>query len=396
MLDSRDNRRMRSPGLYLWFSFLGLLFWICPSAAQEQPSIDEMFAAVEAHLAAVEISPSADGSTEARQPASPTLKEAPGSPASPASWQALLKEIKQRGRRDAAFQNRHGRFWALADVYERLEKFRAAEEVLRRKVLAHGDFGQDRHPIPRARDLVHHLTNNQLMTGGLAEIRYARLLVYLGKGEKIDPRLEQAREKQRRQALAFRDQYDDALAQFDRLQAALAERPAGDTQWKLVRLCAPKSNRLRHSLKWLEALHTMIEAYPDHSRVQRGDAHIEYAQALRQYRMYEKVVPVLQAISKDFPKHRSVQGLNIEWDTAETHVQQGLWHEEMGERRAALKSYFKAVQRFTEFKRDHPRDRRCISSRGPAKRRKTGGDARPALVDTRIRAVTDAIRRPGR
>lgn len=369
----------------------------CASAADagDEPSIEEMFAEIAARTTGAGRKPAVSRSKPAAESTSRSTSKSAGKSAkfSGAAVTAIKKVERRAGERLSMLQKER-RGWQIAQLYIRLEKFKLAARIL-------APMLKSRDPGPGAK-------RHWLDRVGEFELEYARVMACLGKDRTASHMLAQHRKRledartapdeddrpgtgyvdglERRQA--FVEGYAEARARVDELTAALAQKPDGDRQWELVRLCEPGQNEGKAvlGLKWLAALIDLIEGYPDHEQVTSGNAHWNLYRAYLHYDVYEECIKILELMPKKFPEYGQTENGNYLWDLGDRYANLGRLKEDQRDHGRANLSYRKALEAFRLFKARFPKD-----PRNNIRKHRRGTS--PPVVNGRIGNMRRAVNR---
>ncbi len=341
-----------------------------------EPSIEEMFAVIEAARSAEKAALPEAGPTSA-----PKARRTVSAPKAPPDVEAQMKAVKVRANRVAPFYQRQRKLYNLADLSMKFGNHRRAlpiiAEMMRKKL-----YNANKSPVTDAMTLgdrrgLYYL-DRYGEYGGCADVMYAKSAICLGGEKEAAKALATAKAKQGRYeyvysphrkdlelAVEFVAGYALAKKKLGEMEAALAEAATGDAQWEYVTFCSPPANRAVKPLKWLKGLLVMVTKYPEHKSVASGLAHWQLFHAYRAFAMHEKCIEVLDELIEKQPKiHLHVKPWDIHeayphWEKANSWSKLGLLQEELNDR-SALGSYRKALECFQLFKKNYPKDSRCV------------------------------------
>jgi tetratricopeptide (TPR) repeat protein len=201
-------------------------------------------------------------------------------------------------------------------------------------------------------------------------------------------------------ATSFIAAYAANKARLTALEASYADAPNGDTLWEILQLCArtykepgasystPRKDGVRSLLRWLTAGAELVSKYPDHPRVQSGAAIQRFALALRRHELYEKAVEVLEAFTKNQPTSRGYQQDDAHWDMILVYGEMGVFYDELGDKKRALKVYQAALTLVDAHAKKFPKD-----SRSNAYTSKESGRTTAALTNRHAATLMNVIAR---
>jgi tetratricopeptide (TPR) repeat protein len=353
------------------------------------PDVDTMLAKAEEALGPEETT-TAEASEEKPAKAEP-LK----------TFKVLKANAERRARLEMQMAQRHGRLWHTIHVLERMGDIDKAERLMQRITMQGQSPNQDSHPVEHHGRLVHYTRDHTIRRNAYAFMDHAKLLIMCDKQKYVEPMLQKASEIIGEQVMApawlverpdrirqFAAEYEQNVARLTELESKAATDPDPDTLYQIVRLTDPDDYDAPDAMKHFEAVHRLVETFPEYDRVKNGDLLWNYFRVLRDYHLYEKAIAVDERLMKECPDYRHVKRQDAEWDKAETYVRWGLFLESIGDPRRALECYKTARTLFNKFRLAHKSDRRVIwRSRPPPQ------SAAPPIVRGRLEAVTGAINR---
>jgi len=372
-----------------------------------EPSIEEMLAVIEAARSAEKAALPEAGATSTpkarRTVPAPKARRSASAPKAPPDVEAQMKDVKVRANRVAPFYQRQRKLYNLADLSMKFGNHRRAlpiiAEMLRKKT-----YNANKSPVTDAMTLgdrrgLYYL-DRYGEYGGCADVMYAKSAICLGGKKEAAKALATAKAKQGRQeyvysyhrkdlalAVEFVAGYAEAKEKLEELEAALAETPSAELQWEYVTLCSPPANRAVKPLKWLKGLLVMVAKYPEHKSVASGLAHWQLFHAYRAFAMHEKCIEVLDELIEKHPKISlskepwRVREAYPHWEKANSWSKLGLLQEELKDR-SAVGSYRKALEGFQLFRKNYPKDSRCVP-----------GESGVSVLQRRIAALGVAIGR---
>lgn len=387
-----------------------------PSA--DEPSIEEMFAAIEAHKRAIGPSahvgqgppgaprPAAPGASASRPtaPRPPPFRTSSKPRKPPADVAKELKRIHKRATECFHILRMRKENREIVQLYIRLERFKKAAEVL--------------FPMLRARPTGSSTVQRPWLLGEY-DIQYAAIMRRLEQEKTTRVMLAEHRKKlvKARSAsyysrptpydmvrinkkLAFFDNYPEARRRVDELEAALAEggkegaegggpgRPGrAEKLWELAGLCSPGNYKAELPLKWFAALYELVNGHPDYSKVRNGSAHWELHRACRLHRMHEDSSEILTMMLERFPEFYYVENAYCLWELAESHEFLGRHRETLRDRARAVPAYREAIKRYKEFKVEFPSHRNCKAVTSES------GRVTPARVNTALDRIQTSLDR---
>lgn len=354
-------------------------------AEEREPSIEEMWAAVEAHLASK--SPAETG-----DPGGAVLEERAGAAKGKKTavrrrsidFRRLLKRLKVRALELFEVHRRGGYEFETAMTHVRLEAFDEAARILERM-------------LKRRSSISWH---------GLVEAEYACAMAHLGRQHvayQYIPLSEKALERALliddedvrpgpgavrtlKGKLEFAKNYAEACERLAELTASLSKERDPDKQWEMVNSLDAEQGGVRLGVRWLVELHKMRMLYPEHE-VNRGEGSDRMlARAYRHHCMYEECIGHVTQVLEDKPKTLPyIKNGYAHWDRAYSQELLAGLHRRMRHGQRALAGFEKALEYFQEFQRELPD---CSFTR-------RGEERESSYVDIRIRRLREEIENLG-
>lgn len=389
-----------------------------PSA--DEPSIEEMFAEIEASKNAAATPVATPGKTTdaasraaepgppAPRPPVPKISSKPRKP--PADVEKEIKKIQKRAQECYAVLRMRKHNWEIVQLYIRLERYKKAAETLYPLLRARpaGDYSAQRSWGWGGYDLEYafimkHLDQEKITNAMLGEHSKKLAKARAGPYDRSPRSYDLTRINKR---LTFFDNYPEARRRVEELEAALAKGremaaggapPAGtgnaEKLWELVNLCRPGSYKAELPLKWFAALYELVTKYPDHALLRSGKVQWEYHRACRLHRLHEDCIKILTPMLERFPELYDIKTGNGLWELAESYENLGRHIESLRDRRErarAVLAYREAVKRYKEFKKVFPKNKRSLSHTSE------GGHVTPARVNVALDRIETSIRRLSR
>jgi tetratricopeptide (TPR) repeat protein len=377
------------------------------AAAEEGPSIEEMFSALKeepkkAPAAALpsERTPTTHKEKKAARRAAKIEKrdglggEAVGPRLLETTVEDELRKIEARASERLAFFKKDGRQWQTAELYIRLEKFTEAAHVVG-PMLRTRNTGRSGDSEDRAR-------RDKL--GGI-ELTYACIMTYLGREgiagkmlaayrRRFSENYERLVEKElvdrswvkrwHEPRVAFVKGYPKSRPRVESLKRAAENDPDPRAFWALVRYCNPWEGRAPLALTYFKALVEVMVRYPDNPYTKRGAIMWELDDAYRHHELYEESIKLIESMPKRFPQDSRVLDKSWLYFLGKRYSDLGRMLSEMRNRKGAYAAFRKSLAALKRMREENPRHRYCRER-----------DDEPAVVDELIGDVGRYIRKAG-